>query len=107
MLNEFDYNPLCVRGISNFKGLEIETMENYRTLRIHKVLELYSCRTQDLKSYLNLEGGTQVQFECFKEGNKRFTAFFCVCWDRGLDFRSKFSVYQLRTSNLGNQSSAR
>jgi hypothetical protein len=31
MLNEFDYNPLCVRGISNFKGLEIETMENYRT----------------------------------------------------------------------------
>ncbi len=31
MLNEFDYNPLRVRGISNFKGLEIETMENYRT----------------------------------------------------------------------------
>jgi hypothetical protein len=94
MLNEFDYNPLCVCGISNFKGLEIETMENYRTLRINKVLVLYSCRTQDLKSYLNLEGGAQVQFECFKEGNKRFTAFFCV-WDRGLDFVSKFSVYQI------------
>lgn len=107
MLNEFDYNPLCVHGISNFKGFEIKTMEIYRTLRTHKVLELYSCRTQDLKSYLNLEGGTEVQFECFKEGNKRFTAFFCVCWDRGLNFRSKFSVYQLRTSNLGNQSSAR
>ncbi len=69
-------------------------MENYRTPRIHKVLKLYSCRTQDLKSYLKLEGGTQVQFECFKEGNKRFRAFFSV-WDRGLDFGSKFSVYHL------------